>query len=115
MVARSNLYVAVKATLAGVCATGSRATCERVATFLEAQALNLREIALTRAVGPPDEAPADPLAEDRMARVRALLRIDPNTSAELACRIVGGKRAATLVIVQAVREELGLPARSKKA
>lgn len=109
---RSNLYVAVRLTLAGVHATGSRSTCERVATFLEGLALDLREIALTR---PPEVhsngvvPPADAFADGREAKVRALLTIDPTASAELVYRVVGGRRAAVLKLIRAIQDDLKIP------
>lgn len=107
---KSNIYVAVRDTLAGVRATGSRGTCERVATFLEGLALDFREIALTRGDAPePAAVPQDARADAREGQVRAMLSIDPAMPADLICRVVGGRRATTLKLVRAVQAELKIP------
>ena len=112
---KSNLFASVKASTAGVRENGSRETCERVATFLEGLALDLREIALTRPSGPrePNEELTDAQVSEREAQIRKLLAIDSSMSPDLVCRIVGGRRRNTLEILRAVQTDLGISTRKR--
>jgi hypothetical protein len=112
---KSNLFASVKASTAGVRENGSQETCERVASFLEGLALDLRELALTRPSGPQEREPLDARYAEREERIRKLLAIDPKMTPDLVCRIVGGQRQQILVILRAVRIELGISTKRRVA